>query len=384
MNFILFVLSFFTLSTLSSESKQSGVENELSKDSIIDDLNNNAHILERMKFYNIPGLSIAVVNNGKIETHGYGYVTNDPKADSIDEHTLFQAASISKSFAAFGALLLVQRGKLSLDEDVNLYLKRWKISENEFTKTEKTTLRRLLSHTAGTSVSGFPGYSSENPIPTIIEILQGKKPIVNTDPVIVLSKPGTEYKYSGGGTTIVQLLIEDITGEHFDDWMQNNVLKPLGMLESTFKQPLPASLAIHAAYGYHQNGVSVKGKWHVYPEMAAAGLWTTPKDLAQFITYIQSTLKGKKTNSLNAFYVKEMITRQKTGDKNVEVGLGLYLKNEGKDLVFFHDGQNDGFIARLMGYAYQDRGIVIMMNNDDGWKLIEEIINYFKSFKETN
>lgn len=384
MNFILFVLSFFTLSTLSSESKQSDTENRLPKALIIDDLNNRAHILDRMKFYNVPGLSIAVFNNGKIEAQSYGYVTNDSKAAPIDEHTLFQAASISKPITAFGALLLVQQGKISLDEDVNLYLKRWKVPENEFTKTQKLTLRRLLSHTAGTSVSGFPGYSSQSSIPTIIEILQGKKPIVNTDPVIVLSKPGTEYKYSGGGTTIVQLLIEDITGEHFDDWMKKNVLTPLGMLESTFQQPLPASLAAHAAYGHHQNGVAVKGKWHVYPELAAAGLWTTPKDLAQFIIYIQSAIKGEKTNSLNALYVKEMITPQKTGDKNVEVGLGLYLKNEGKDLVFFHDGQNDGFIARLMGYAYQDRGIVIMMNNDDGWKLIEEIINYFKSFKETN
>src|SRR5262249_6232505 len=156
-------------------------------------------------------------NHGRIEwARGYGHITNDQNSAVIDEHTLFQAGSISKSFTAFGALILVQQGKISLDADVNLYLKRWKLPENEFTKTEKVTLRRLLSHTAGTSVHGFPGYSVQAAIPNIVDILEGKKPLVNTDPVRVISKPGTELKYSGGGTTIVQLLIEDITGEQFD------------------------------------------------------------------------------------------------------------------------------------------------------------------------
>lgn len=382
MNFSFFIFGIFMVSTLSAEmndllSKQSNVENGLrSKVVIVGDLNSSANVLERMKYYKVPGVSIAVVNNGRIEcSHGYGYVTKDPKAAHIDEQTLFQAGSISKPIAAFGALLLVQQGKVSLDEDVNVYLKRWKVPENEFTKTEKVTLRRLLSHTAGTNVHGFSGYSSQAPIPTIVEILQGKKPIVNNDPVIVISKPGTELKYSGGGTTIVQLLIEDVTGEHFDDWMQNNVLMPLGMLDSTFKQPLPASYAIRAAYGHYQNGVPVEGKWHIYPEMAAAGLWTTPKDLAQFIIYIQAALKGDKTKPLNSFYVKEMITRQKIGDKVIDSGLGFFLENEGEDLVFSHNGQDDGFIARLSGYAYRGKGVVIMMNNDFGWGLMDEITN---------
>lgn len=378
MNFILLVVSIFMMSTLSAENtKQTSVENGLRpKVLIVGDLHSRANILERMKYYNVPGVSIAVVNNGGTEwSQGYGYVTNDPKAARIDEKTLFQAGSISKPITAFGALLLVQQGKVSLDEDVNFYLKRWKVPENEFTKTEKVTLRRLLSHTAGTSVHGFPGYSTQAAIPTIIEILEGKKPIVNSDPVIVISKPGTELKYSGGGTTIVQLLIEDITEERFDLWMLNNVLKPLGMSESTFTQPLPPSYALHAAYGHHLNGVVVKGKWHIYPEMAAAGLWSTPKDLAQFIIYIQAALNGKKTTPLQPSFVKEMTTRLKIGNKDIESGLGLFLVNEGKDLVFGHDGQDEGFIARLSGYAFRDQGAVIMMNNDSGWSLMEEITN---------
>lgn len=357
--------------------KQISVENGLrSKISIADAPSGKSNILERMKYFNVPGISIAVVNDNRIEwVHGYGHITTDPKSALIDEHTLFQAGSISKPITAFGALLLVQQGKISLDEDVNLYLKRWKVPENEFTKTEKVTLRRLLSHTAGTSVNGFPGYSVQSSIPKIIDILEGKKPLVNTDPVRVIFKPGTELKYSGGGTTIVQLLIEDITGEAFDVWMQSNVLKPLGMSESTFTQPLPPSHALRAAYGHHLNGVTVAGKWHIYPEMAAAGLWTTPKDLAQFIVYIQAALKDEKSKPLNSYYVKEMITRQKIGDKNSDSGLGLFLENQDKDLVFEHAGQDEGFIARLLGYAFRGQGVVIMMNNDSGWILMEEITN---------
>lgn len=383
MNFFLLCFCTFLVSILSSEDNDHSDSNRIGVDNGIlhkimsaDDLHHKANILDRMKYYKVPGVSIAVVNNSRIEwSQGFGYISNDLDAVHIDTQTLFQAGSISKPITAFGALLLVQQGKISLDEDINLYLKRWKVPENEFTKTEKVTLRRLLSHTAGTSVHGFPGYSSQVSIPTVINILKGEKPIANTDPVIVISKPGTEHKYSGGGTTIVQLLIEDITGEHFEDWMQKNVLMPLGMSASTFKQPLPPSYANHTAYGHYQNGVAVEGKWHTYPEMAAAGLWTTPKDLAQFIIYIQNTLKGEKTKSLNPFYVKEMITRQKIGDKDIDSGLGLFLKNEGTDLVFGHDGQDEGFIARLSGYAYRGQGVVIMMNNDSGWELMEEIIN---------
>jgi CubicO group peptidase (beta-lactamase class C family) len=224
-------------------------------------------------------------------------------------------------------------------------------------------------------VPGFFGYSAQTPIPSVEDVLEGKKPLVNTDPVEVTAQPGTEMKYSGGGITIVQLLIEEITGERFDLWMQNNVLKPLGMSESTFSQPLPPSSALHAAYAHHLNGVKVEGNWHIYPEMGAAGLWTTPTDLARFILYIQSGLKNKETNPLDSYYVKAMVTRQKIGDKESDLGLGLFLINQGRDLIFAHDGQNEGFIARLLGFAFRGQGVVIMMNNDADWNLMEEITN---------
>ena len=157
--------------------------------------NSKMNLLQRMKDYKVQAVSIAVVNDGRIEwAKGYGHYSDDPSSPPVNEHTLFQTASISKPLTAFGALLLVQQGKISLDTDVNQYLKKWKIPENDFTKSEKVTLRRLLSHTAGTNVSGFPGYDSQTAIPTLADILEGKKPGANTEPVRVIVKPGSEIE----------------------------------------------------------------------------------------------------------------------------------------------------------------------------------------------
>lgn len=333
------------------------------------------NILDRMNLYNVPGVSIAIINKGEIAwSRGYGTITNDVNSKQVDAHTLFQAGSISKSLTAFGALLLVQQGKIDLDEDVNTYLRSWKIPENEFTQIEKVTLRRLLSHTAGTSVQGFPGYIVGAPVPSTIDVLDGNKPLVNTDPVRVVHQPGSKFQYSGGGITIIQLLIEDITGENFDIWMQKNVLDPLGMSDSTFKQPFSHTHADHAAHG-HQKNEKVNGYWHVYPEKAAAGLWSTPTDLAKFVLHIQLALKTETTLLLNPNLLQEMVVRQLPSGKAVEPGLGFFIEHEGENLVFQHEGQDEGFIASLYGFATRDQGFVIMMNNDSGWALMGEITN---------
>lgn len=206
--------------------------------------------------------------------------------------------------------------------------------------------------------------------------MNGKSPTVNTDPIRVIAQPGLETRYSGGGYTIIQLLIEDLTGEPFDVWMKKNVLRPLGMLDSTFTQPLPSSFVKRAAIGHHRGGEKVIENWHNYPEMGAAGLWTTPRDLAKFILYLQSALQGQKNKPLQSKYVREMLTKQEAGDKKGDFGLGFYLANQGKDLVFEHQGQNEGFISNLYGFAYQpEGGYVIMMNDDSGWDLMDEIVN---------
>lgn len=330
----------------------------------------------RMIHYNVPGMSIAVIDKGKIAwAKGYGNITFGDEGHPVNTHTLFQAGSVSKSLTAFGALLLVQQGKISLDEDVNSYLKSWKVPDNAFTELEKVTLRRLLSHSAGTSISGFPGYSINSPIPTIIDILNGTKPLVNTDPIQVILTPGTQFQYSGGGTTIVQLLIEDITGELFSDWIQKNVLNPLGMFDSSFIQPLSTTQSSRSAFGHLADGKKVEGNWHIYPEMAAAGLWSTPSDLVKFILYIQSALRNNDVDLLKTNLIKEMVAKQIMIDDKTASGLGLFIEKGETDFTFQHKGQDEGFITSLYAFANRDQGLVIMINNDAAWGLMQEVTN---------
>lgn len=343
---------------------QSAVENGL-----------KSGLVDRMAFYNSPGLSLAIIDQGEIIwAKGYGNISKEIGANPVNADTLFQAASISKSLTAYGALFLVQNGKISLDDDVNKYLKRWKIPDCEYTKTEKVTLRRLLSHTAGTTVHGFPGYSIDKEIPSLVEILDGIQP-ANTDPIRVDFIPGSKFRYSGGGTTIVQLIIEDITEEPFDIWMYKNILSPLNMINSTFSQQLSEN-ASRRACGHLFNGIKVNGNWHVYPEMAAAGLWTTPTDLAKFILHIQCAIEGDSKGPLNSDMIRTMTAKQHLNDgQEIHSALGLFIENENESLVFHHNGRNEGYLAKLYGFGLRNQGIVIMANNDSAFGLIDELMN---------
>jgi CubicO group peptidase (beta-lactamase class C family) len=320
---------------------------------------------DHLKKYRLPGVSIAVLDHGKITcAKGYG-VKELGQPEPITPDTLFLAGSVSKPMAALGALYLVDQGLIQLDEDVNHYLKSWKIPENEFTTKEKVTLRRLLSHSAGLTIHGFPGYERGSSIPSLIDILKGTKPLVNTDAVVVDTIPGTKWRYSGGGYTVVQLLIQDVTGEAFGPWMKKTILDPLGMKDSTFENPLPSLLHSRAATGYGQGGKEVKGKWHVYPENAAAGLWTTPSDLLKAILYIQQAHQDdkKRVKLLSTKIIREMLTVQK--DKS---GLGPLLRPSPGFLTFSHGGVDEGFLTSWTGVIQKDqpqnyRGFVIMLNS---------------------
>src|SRR5688572_931570 len=248
-------------------------------------------LADRMAFHKVPGVSIAVINEGKLEwAKGYG-VLESGSAQAVTADTLFQAASISKPVAAMAALALVEQGKLGLDEDVNLKLTSWRVPDNNFTRTEKVTLRRLLSHSAGLTIHGFPGYSANASIPTLQQILDGQKP-ANTKAIRVDVLPGKQFRYSGGGYTVLQQLMIDVTGRSFPDLLQDLVLRKIGMSRSTFIQPLPKDLESNAANA-HEEGKAIKGRWHSYPEMAAAGLWTTPTDLALFAIDVMESAQGK-------------------------------------------------------------------------------------------
>lgn len=336
--------------------------------------NQRMNLLERMAHYNVNGVSIAVINNGELEwANAYGVADVESK-QLVTTNTLFQVGSISKSITAFGILLLVQEGKVDLDIDVNQYLKFWHVPDNEFTVTEKVTLRRILTHSAGLTVSGFPGYQLGTTIPSLTQILDGINPPANTEPVRVNRIPGTKWSYSGGGTTIVQLLIEDITGQPFHLWMEKNALNKLEMTLSTFDNYPNESYLL--ASGHNSQGKCIDGKHHIYPEMAAAGLWSTATDIAKFVIYIQNIFSRIDSPFLKQDLIREILKPQIYAMGKYQCGLGVFLENLPDEVVFEHAGQDRGFIANYRGLIHQKCGLSIMMNSDEnGWYLMEEISN---------
>lgn len=316
-------------------------------------------LAELMAAYNVPGLSIAVIDNYQVEwAKGYGVIEPSSKTPVTPE-TLFQAGSISKPVAATSALYLVEQGKLSLDEDVNKKLTSWKVPENEFTKAEKVTLKRLMSHTAGLTVHGFPGYDVDEPRPTLAQIFNGEKP-ANTAAIRVDTVPGTKWRYSGGGVTIAQQLMIDVTGKAFPALMRETVLDKVGMSSSSYEQPLPAARAKLTAGGTYSDGKAVHGRWHIYPEMAAAGLWTTPTDLARFAIEIALSKQGKSNRILSQGMTREMLTPVME-----QVGLGFFLEKDNPG-QFGHNGADEGFQALLSMNADTGKGVAIMANSDNG------------------
>jgi CubicO group peptidase (beta-lactamase class C family) len=254
-----------------------------------------------------------------------------------------------------------------LDEDVNVRLKSWKVPENEFSRKEPVTLRRLLSHTAGLTVSGFGGYPAGTPVPTTVQVLSGEKP-ANSKAVLVDILPGSEWRYSGGGFTVAQLLMEEAAGKPFPALLSELVLEPLGMADSTFEQPLPDRLRGSAASAHNPEGKPLPGRGHTYPEMAAAGLWTTPSDLARFLLEIRKATRGDSA-ILTQDKARQMTTAGKGG-----YGLGLSVQGFGRAARFGHGGSNEGFRCQMTAFLEQGQGAVIMTNGERGGGLADELL----------
>ncbi|MFQ5793467.1 MAG: serine hydrolase domain-containing protein [Candidatus Bipolaricaulia bacterium] len=337
-------------------------------------------LTDRMDYsYKVPGVSMAVIHNYRIEwARGYG-VLEAGRPDLITLETLFQAASISKPVVAMAALRLVEEGKLDLDEDVNKFLVSWKVPGNASWQS-RVTLRHLLSHTAGLTVHGFSGYPRAHELPTLFQILDGKEP-ANSPAVEVSAIPGAQFRYSGGGYCVIQQLLIDVTGKPFPEIMQELVLDPLGMEHSTYEQPLPESRSGSAATGHRWDGEPVDGQWHVYPEMAAAGLWTTPSDLARFTIELQRSKVGQSNNVLSGDMVNQMLTPQFEDSIGLgvfqfkdSIGLGLFLESKGESSYFEHSGANAGFCCKLVTFIDCGLGAIVMTSSDNGSPLIEEIL----------
>ncbi len=324
-------------------------------------------IPEMMKRFHIPGVSVGVVRNFKVQwTKTYGVADVVTNA-AVTPETRFQAASISKPVTAFAVLRAVDAGKLSLDENINKYLKNWRVPENEYTQAG-VTLRALLSHTSGTGDGfGFPGYNPSAKLPTLEQILDGKPPS-SLGPVFWERPPFTAQKYSGGGIEIVQLVLQDVYDKPFAEIMQELVLGPVGMTHSTYEQPLPPAADENAARAHDKDGKAMDAKWHVYPEQAAAGLWTTPTDLAKLGIEVQKALRGE-SKLLSRGTALEMVAPTGTGP----FAIGFAIEKRGEGWYFMHDGSNWGFRADLMMHRLKGYGIAIMTNSDSGGQIITEI-----------
>ncbi|MBA3886352.1 MAG: serine hydrolase [Acidobacteria bacterium] len=322
---------------------------------------------DRMAELKIPGASVAVFRDGRVEWSRVWGLADVESGRRVGRETRFQAASISKPVAAVAVLALVARGQLSLDTDVNQYLRSWKLPTNGHTKATRVTLRHLLTHSAGTTVHGFRGYASGEDVPTLVQLLDGLKP-ANSAAVRVDIPVGSRWRYSGGGLSIAQLVVEEVTGKPFAEAAPELVLEPFGMSNSTFVQPLPAALHAVAATGYRAEGAAVAGKWHTYPEQAAAGLWTTPEDLARFGIGLQQIAAGRASTIMPRAIAEDMLRRQVE-----DWGLGVGVLGDGPAARFSHGGANEGFRALWVGYKDRASGVVVMTNSDAGTAVANDI-----------
>ncbi|MBN6100644.1 serine hydrolase [Xanthomonas sp. CFBP 8703] len=321
---------------------------------------------EQMDALHVPGVSIAVIHGGRVDwAKGYGVTAAD--GAPVDARTLFQAGSVSKPVAAMAALKLVQDKRLALDAPVNALLKTWKLPDSVYTRDHPVTLRQLLSHSAGTSVHGFDGYAQGAAVPTLQQVLDGQAP-ANSAPVVVDAPVGERYRYSGGGYTVMQQLLIDVGGKPFPDLLRDSVLAPLRMEASGYTQPLPAAVLAKAAQPHDAMGQPIAGGAHVYPELAAAGLWSNAEDLARYALELCAASAGHG-RVLSAASVRGMLTPVR-GD----YGLGLQIGGHGARRYAYHDGSNAGYKATLVVYPDRCDGAVVLSNGDQGYQLGLEIV----------
>jgi CubicO group peptidase (beta-lactamase class C family) len=324
---------------------------------------------ELMKKSGVPGVSIAVIKDDSIHwAKGYG-LADVAAGVPVDTATVFQAASISKPVTAMAVLRAAQEGRLSLEADIKTILKSCKLPPNQFAEHSAVTPRALLSHTSGTGDGfGFPGYPPSSPRPTPEQIVAGEKPS-NTGPVLFERVPFAGFKYSGGGYVILQIALTDTLGKPFPEIMRETILGPLEMTSSTYEQPLPANREAKAAHGHDGRGKPMNVNWNIYPELAAAGLWTTPSDLARFVIEVQKAVRGPAGLVLSQSTAKEMVTPVGVGP----FAIGLTVDKRGEGWYFSHSGSNAGFQCLLVGHLRKGYGVVIMTNSDSGGRLIKEL-----------
>ncbi|MGY3186156.1 serine hydrolase domain-containing protein [Lysinibacillus sp. TE18511] len=322
------------------------------------------NISERMEHNRVAGLSHVAIDKGKISKADYFGVSEAGTDNKINEHTIFNACSISKFLTSILVLKLVEQRLVDLDEDVNQKLVSWKVPDNAFTKHKKVTLRNLLCHQSGIvePEGSFTTVETFNDMPSMVEILNGKTPYCNT-PIEVTYEPENEFHYSDAGYCVIQLLIEDTMSKPFSILMDEFIFKPLNMTNSIFSTNIPAFNTANLACGHDQNGALISGKYSIYPFLAACGIWTTPNDLAKLLLDIMNAVKGQSKIGLTATQINELFRPQ--GSKEW-TGLGVFLDGADEKLEFSSLGWGVGFQCMLVAYPFLEKGMIMMTNTDTG------------------
>jgi CubicO group peptidase (beta-lactamase class C family) len=321
-------------------------------------------IADRMRHYNVPGVSFALIDDGEIAwaaTYGRLHAGGD---DPVVETTLFQAGSIAKPVTAFAAMRMREAGLIDLDADVGTYLSSFSLPDGAQTPDNPVTFRHLLSHTAGTTPGGYGGYEQGQPLPSDAQILMGEEP-ANTDAIAVLTAPGSELVYSGAGYTLAELALQDLTGSSFSDIMNEWVFEPLGLPSATFEMPLPEARHGETAQAHDVSGAVVEGGWRNHPEQAAAGLWATSTDLARFLVELHDGYHGR-SELLSQETVRELFTEQMDGH-----AFGWVLRGES---FVGHGGGTVGYRAYMLISPESGDGAVILTNGDRGTSLASEVL----------
>lgn len=314
----------------------------------------------------IPGLSVAVIDDNELAwAQGFG-VADATTGVRMTDATVLQAGSIAKPITAMASLRMVEQGALSLDTDINDALTSWSLPASEFTRTTPVTLRHLLAHTSGITPIGFPGYAPDAMIPSPQQILNGEAP-ANTPAASVLTAPGESMQYSGPAYTIVQVAMTDTAGVAFPDVMRTSVLAPLNMNSSSFQEPPPLLLRPRLASGHGLGGNVIEGRWRIHPEMAAAGLWTTPSDLAKVAIEMTLARRGQSSRILSQDMASRMLSEEMNG-----AALG-WMVSSGD--VFWHNGGTEGFRAQMRMLSASGDGIVLMSNSDNGMDVFGAVMN---------
>ncbi|SEW20105.1 serine hydrolase domain-containing protein [Luteibacter sp. 329MFSha] len=327
-------------------------------------------IEERMRFHKVPGVAVAVLKNGRVaQVRGYG-VKQAGTSDRVDADTLFSVGSISKVVTATTTLRLAAQGTLDLDRDVDAYLKRWKLPASPAVPHPEVSLRMLMSHTSGLGVHGFADYQPADPLPTLVQVLDGQRP-AKGEAVRFKAAPGSVDDYSGGGVTVEQMAIEDATGRPLADVARDLVLTPLGMRRSTYESPLSATRGnIAKAHDASGAPTALPRGWESFAEAGASGLWTSANDLGRFIAAIIGSYRGT-----DSFLPQPLATDMLTEVSPGPFGLGPRLGGEGRGRYFFHLGANESYLALLQGYPETGDGYVILTNGANGLALIAEVRN---------